>query len=486
MIAEIVKKPFDQSSLAKLSPIEPFTPACEFLKERRLVGTSLQYSHENDAIAIVIHGSDGLPTGIKYRKIDPEANPRYLSEAGSVNEGYWIIGTDKSKLLIVEGEIDAITAAIAGFKGTILACQTNRISDNALTHVKAFKNVFMIPDKDLGGLELKDSIERLLGPFKAKFIDLNQAFYGDARDEGLFGPSGVKDLNELLMKGGHDVCSEFIRISTQTELERDTRSFSQSIPELLTYLSDERNTRGDSTGWKALDKTLGGGLRASEMSVINAFAKTGKSSFINNIIHNLAKSGKKIGLASFEMPPHSVYTTLISIAAKINVRTASNEDRRDLVTHCISDFNYLDNVVALQRFGYTSWKDVEDWAKMVKETTDINYLVLDHAGFMTEKMTDAEENQTLAKNIKRLTNTLGIHILVVVQAPKTKDGLSIQTAYGGLSWAMNADNFLILERSKDNDIELRVRLEAARYPGSNPSSTPVLLFYDRESCSLSE
>lgn len=474
VIDEIQRKSFDQSSLAKLDATSEARSA--FLTERGLnQDTALFYSPEYKAIAIPVRLITGEIVGIKYRKLDPEAKPRYTSEPGSVNEGHWITGTDNTKLLIVEGELDGFAAVAAGFKGFILATQTNRLNPTQLNHVKTFKNVFLIPDNDLGGLELENSTKELLGPFKVKIIRLDN--------------QNVKDLNELLIKGGLNECTQFIRIQTQTELERDTKNLSSSIPELLAFLSDQRNTIGDSTGWKSFDHLLGGGLRAGEMSVINAFAKTGKTSFVNNLIHNLAESGKQVALVSFEMDPaRSIYPTLLSIAGNTNIRAMATETDllKESVEVIASECSYLNNVTILKRFGYTPWEQVEEWATCMKRECNIDYLVLDHAGFMVEKMTDAEDNQTLAKNIKKLTNTLQLNIMVVVQAPKTKDGLSIQTAYGGLAWAMNADNFIILERSKDNECELRVKLEASRYPGANPSNTPALLFYNRDNCKLTE
>jgi 5S rRNA maturation endonuclease (ribonuclease M5) len=475
VIDEIHKSAFDRSALASLT--DDSRELREFIKERfgarGFQGDEIFYSPEKGAIALPTFSYSGEVVGIKYRFLAAEAKPRYTSEPGSLNEGYWLRGEDDSKLLIVEGEIDALTAREAGFRGSILATQTNKIHENAVKLVKGFKNVFVLPDKDLGGEELKNSIQGSLGGFKA----ISEVVL----------PDNIKDLNEMLQRRGYEECSQFVRMETRSSVERDTRSLVESLPELHSWLSDERNTKGDPTGWKCFDALIGGGLRAGEMSVINAFAKTGKSSFINSLIHNLAKNGKKIALASFEMDPaRFIYPTLLSIAYNLNIRTLNDTERRELLSVIEPEMAYLNNIVTLRRFGYTPWQDVEEWAIYMKKTHKIDYLVLDHAGFMVEKMTDAEENQTLAKNIKRLTNELGIHILVVVQAPKTKDGLSIQTSYGGLAWGMNADNFIILERSKDNDNELRVKLEAARYPGANPSSTPVLLFYQRESCALTE
>lgn len=481
VIDEISKKTFDQTILGTFQNRFESQELYDFIqlrfpglddKTEALLAPSVFWSKEKQAIALVIRDFNKDIAGVKYRKLDPQAKPRYLSEPGSVNEGHWIRG-EGDKLLIVEGEIDAITAAIAGFKGSILATQTNRLAESQLNAIKGFKHVFICPDKDLGGMELENSCKELLGPLKSIIKVVI--------------PNDSKDLNEYFQKESYEQCSQFIQMATRTELEKDSRSLIQCIPELLTWLSNERNTIGDTTGWKSIDHLLGGGLRASEMSVINAFAKAGKSSFINNLIHNLAKSGKRVALASFEMDPsHVIFPSLVSIAAEMNIRNLDNESRKEIIENAPSDFSYLNNIITLRRFGYTPWEDIEEWAKLMKKTHNIDYLVLDHAGFMVEKMTDAEENQTLAKNIKRLTNELEIHIPVIVQAPKTKDGLSIQTAYGGLAWAMNSDNFFILERDRENENLLKVRLEASRYPGSNPSYTPIHLYYNKDTLTLTE
>jgi 5S rRNA maturation endonuclease (ribonuclease M5) len=469
------KVPFDPESFEKLEPLN--SEALAYLNKRfpgvsqsQLDVFSLRYSARHHAIAIPTSSIDHRLQGIKFRFIAPVGDLRYIAEEGSQFGGYWIDGkTDK--LLITEGEFDAITARVLGFEGTILALQTNKLSQESVQRVMSFKHVFLALDNDKAGQEGTQLIQQIMlgrTPEKVSFED-------------------CKDLNELLQKEGIHEGSRLLRSKTKTELERSTVELSQSISEMLEFLQDKRNTRGTSTGYGSLDSLLGGGLRPGEVTVINAFAKTGKTSFVNNLAHNLAAAGKKIAIASFEMDPaRTLYPSLLSIAGQTNVRTLPSDVLAESVQLIQDECSYLSNIITLKRFGYTSWNEVEEWAHLMIDQHKIDFLFLDHAGFMAEKMTDAEENQILAKNISKLSKSTGLHIPVVVQAPKTKDGLSIQTAYGGLAWAMNADNFIILERSKDNDMELKVRLEAARYPGANPSNTPALLFYDRETCTLTE
>jgi 5S rRNA maturation endonuclease (ribonuclease M5)/archaellum biogenesis ATPase FlaH len=468
--------PFNPSVFDTLLPLPP---EAERYLSKRFPGANLQeisdsfklrYSPQYHAIAIPTLNEAGEPQGIKYRFIAPLGDQRYIAEEASQFGGYWTKGK-VDKLLIVEGEFDAITAKLLGFEGTVLALQTNKLSQDSIQRVRSFKNVFLNLDNDKAGAEGTTLIKSILGMTQPSYVTLEDA----------------KDLNELIQKVGHDESSRFLKEATRTELEKATRSLVDSIPEMLGFLSDDKNTRGTSTGFHSLDILLGGGLRAAEATVVNAFAKTGKTSFINNVVHNLAQDGKKVAIASFEMDPaRTLYPSLLSIAARVNVRQIAKEDLRESLQYLSTEFSYLSNIVTLKRFGTTLWNEVEEWATLMKEQHNIEFLVLDHAGFMVEKMTDAEENQILAKNIKKLTNTLGVHILVVVQAPKTKDGLSIQTSYGGLAWGMNSDNFIILERDKTDDTLLKVRLEAARYPGAMPGNQAIHLFYNRDNCSLSE
>jgi hypothetical protein len=466
--------PFDETVFDSLEPLPP--EALRYLSKRfpdirqdQLDVFKLRYSKQHHAIAIPTLQNEKV-TGIKYRFIAPSGNDRYTSATASQFGGYWI-GGRTDKLLIVEGEFDAMTAKLLGFEGSILALQTNKLSQESVNRVRQFRYVFLSLDDDKAGEEGAQTIRQILGfnqPVQVKLPG--------------------KDLNEVIQKEGKDESYRLLKEATRTEIEKATVSLRDSISELVEFLSDTQNTRGTTTGYQSIDKLLGGGLRTAEMTVVNAFAKTGKTSFINNIVHNLACIGKKVAIASFEMDPaRTLYPSLLSIAGQTNLRKLND---KDLLTESVNliqrECEYLHNIITFRRFGYTPWNEVEEWATLMKERMNIEYLVLDHAGFMVEKMTDAEENQILAKNIKKLTNTLGVHILVVVQAPKTKDGLSIQTSYGGLGWGMNSDNFIILERTKENDAQLNVRLEASRYPGANPSYEPARLFYDRETCTLTD
>jgi 5S rRNA maturation endonuclease (ribonuclease M5) len=469
VVSDRIKPVFDFSCVSKLQPLNDIS--LRYLRKRfpevtdeQLNSFDLAYSPERHAIAIPNYRSGKL-IGVKYRGIDAKS---YTSEAGSQSGGYWLTAPSRDKLLIVEGELDAVAGRLLGFEGSILALQTNKISQEALQESNNYRHVFLALDNDEPGRDGLNELSRIL-----------------THSVPVTYPEGVKDLNELLQTKGHTEASEYLRLQTLTAVEKATVGLHESLDELVTYLSNTRNTRGDSTGWKAIDELLGGGLRPQEMTVVHSFAKVGKTSFILNLIHNLAKLDKKIAIASFEMSPATqLYPSLLSIAGQFNIRELNDKDKLlDCIQVLKTGCAYLNNITAFKQFGDSAWSDIAEWATLMR-ARGAEYLVLDHAGFCVTKMTDAEENQILAKNIKKLTLSLGMHILVVVQAPKSKDGLSLQSAYGGMAWSMNADNFIILERSKDDENELRVRLEAARYPGARPSYTPALLFYNRETCTL--
>lgn len=467
--------PFDQSSLDRLEPLSD--EAKRYLGKRfpgasqsQLDEFSLLYSSKHHAIAIPSFNQNGLQ-GIKYRFIAPSGNLRYIAEESSQFGGYWIDGkTDR--LLVVEGEFDAISARVSGFQGTILALQTNRLSNESIQRVKSFKNVFLALDNDTGGAEGSNEIKQILGDIKPVSVKL---------------PEGIKDLNELLQKRGIDESNRFLREETRTSVERVTIDLERSLPNMVTYLSDRFAKRGDPTGYQTIDSALAGGLRPNEMSVIHSRMKSGKSTFISNLAIRLAKLGRKIAIVSPEMPADTMlYPTLASIASQFNLRSLNDkEDIQNALKIVIDDHPYLQNVVCNNSLGNITFESVKEWARYIKTSIGLNYLVLDHAGYFVKKMTDADENQSLAKEISALSKELNMHVLVVVQSPKAED-LSIQTTYGGTAWGQVCDNFFILNRDFSDPNLLKVTIPRVRYPEAPGLLNALHLFYDRETYTLSD
>lgn len=430
------------------------------------------YNEELKALAIPVYDLEKNLTGIKYRILNPTPEqPKYLSEPGSKINGFWLNGSNKRKLLVVEGEFDAITAQLAGFSGDVVALQTNKPSGDLLNTIRTYNNIFLCLDNDDAGREGEQAFNEAHINYTS--IQLK---------------SEMKDLSDIYRLNGKAILSSWLKEVTQTELERETVDIQKIWDLMLEFMSNREKTKGISTGFSNLDLALGGGLRPSEMTVVNSFAKIGKSTFVNNIVHNVAQQGRNVLVVSFEMTPENhFFPTLLSIAGELNLRTIPYSEVRQVSEYILTTKEYLKQIKILKKFGQCLWDKIEEWVRANFEAAHYDLVILDHVGFMVKDMTDASMNQTLAQSIAKLCRELETHIISVVQSPypvqMPKEGSGIRP-YGGAAWIQNPDNYIQLERSKDHEDALNVYIKHVRYPFNNASDSARLLLYDRDTCKL--
>lgn len=432
----------------------------------------LRWNEDYDAIALLSKDLEtGALVGVSYRFVD-HPKQRYLSEPGSKSGSYSLKGANNDKLLITEGQFDAMTAALLGFEGEIRALGSTNLNEANGEAIRRFKHVFIALDNDEAGRE-------------AETVVLERFSWKPVTKVAI--PNEFKDLNEWLQAKGLEECQVKFIEATETLVERYSRGFSQLLNGSLEFLKNRKNLDGESTGYRLLDFRLGGGLRPGEFTVINAAAKIGKSTLITNITHNLLQAGHKCAIASFEMDSKkALIPSYLSLAYRQNVRQMEGQELEALFKNPPV---YFSNLYFFTQFGNTKFEMVRDWIHWAYKQ-GCRFVVLDHSGFMVSDMKDPSQNQQLAQSIMALVNELGIHVLCVVQAPKLdskyQPHLDLNTTYGGVAYAMNCSNFLTAERSKQQENQLEVRVIASRYPGSRASTEPVVLSYDPEIGSLIE
>lgn len=433
----------------------------------------IRYSEDYDAIALLSKDSvTGSLVGVSFRLIN-HPSLRYLSEPGSKSGSFTLKGANSDKLLIVEGQFDAITASLLGFQGEIRVLGSTHLNESNGEAIRRFKHVFIALDNDEAGKEATEAI--ISDRFSWKPIVRITCY------------EGFKDLNEWLQAKGVEECKQKLLEATETIVEKHSRGFSQLLDGSLEFLKNRKNLDGESTGYQLLDFRLGGGLRPGEFTVINAAAKIGKSTLVTNITHNLLLNGHKCAIASFEMDSKkALIPSYLSLAFKQNVRQLEGEKLEALFK---TPPGYFSNLYFFTQFGNTKFEMVKEWILWAYKQ-GCRFIVLDHSGFMVSDMKDPSQNQQLAQSIMALVNEFGIHLICIVQAPKLDPKqtphLDLNTTYGGVAYAMNCSNFITAERSKQQENQLEVRVIASRYPGSRASTEPVILNYDIETGLLSE
>jgi KaiC/GvpD/RAD55 family RecA-like ATPase len=479
------KLPFNPKVFQEL---EPLNEDCYRYLHTRLPGIesdrldqfNLRYHSRYHAIAIpTYHPTLKTIQGIKYRLIAPlDPVTRFFAVNGSVFGGYWLHGSSP-KLLIVEGELDAITAKVCGFQGSVLALQTNRLSEESVKKVRAFKNIFLALDNDEAGIQGAESIKAILGNYRVP-VSIQM-------------PSDTKDLNEMLQKDGRYVTENFIKEQTKTEVEKKTVTASSRQSNIVEFLKNKEAIKGKSTGWASLDRIFAGGLRPKEFTVLNGFFKRGKTTVLTNLTFNMALNGVRCAISSFEMDGDTqLFPNYLSLALGSDVTQLPIERVDSTIKGLLQDLPELNNIAIFNNYGKTTRAEVEEWLRHIaKEGYEV--VVLDHSGFMLEEPGNANENEKLAEMLASLAKELNIHLICVVQSPKpSKDRtgsyvmeLSGLTAHGGTSWAKYCSNFLTLSVDFDSAVTKLALKEAGRNRWTIRDEE-VWLSYERETGRLVE
>lgn len=251
------------------------------------------------------------------------------------------------------------------------------------------------------------------------------------------------------------------------------------LSETLEYLGNKVAMEGEPTGIESFDKLLGGGLRRGELTVLNAPAKTGKSTLIHYIVHNLMKRGLPVGYASREMSP----------ATEVMPNMLSLELLRNVWTHTPT-LEELQLIVSWPLYfsaGYGTLVE-EELERFINDLVEqgVQYFFIDHLHWLLENPEDFQEVSKIIKSVKKWTKEKNIHIFLVVQPPKLMDGqeLGINTLRGGASLGQALDNLLTLQRVKDHRNICRLDLAVARHKMAEPGQ--VHLEYHKTSMKFEE
>lgn len=482
----VEKKEFNPDDVLSLLSLRLPAEALSYL-ERRFPGLSLgevinkgelMYSAERNAIAFPTKDIDGYTVGVKYRSLDPEAKIRWLAEPGS-RIGCYTLKGNNDKLLIVEGQMDALTAKLGGFEGTVIALESTHLNSTVISEIRRFNSVFIMLDNDGPGREAQAK-----ALFDLKYLGLKAVNL----------PEKVKDLNELLTAEGATEFKSFINTKFKSDNEQVTLRVSDRLNSIYSTLLSKDSREGRSTGWNNLDMILDGGFRESDYIIVNSYMKSGKTTFVNNLSVNHMSQDKKVALASFEMDPDSeTFLGAINLAGGIDVFDIKEDQVQDHVSKTIINNKWLNNLIVLNKHGKTMWDEVKKWLDYIVGKYEIDLIILDHAGFMIKDMKDATENINLHANAKQFAVENRVPVVMVTQTPKpAKDRfgnlsseLDMYSSYGGAGAGIACNHYFTLKRDPEARDLLEVTLKGSRNRRALVGEK-VILTYDRNTGRLSE
>ena len=279
------------------------------------------YDESKRAIVIPTRSDEGYSYVLRYT--NPAMRIRYQNAEG-LSVGLFNLKALKSKepVIISEGGFDALSYLEVGYQAIAL-CSTS----NAAKLIKMLEGAkreslpprFIVDmDNDSAGEKaaevLSEGLQRLSIPFEIANIS-----------------GEYKDANEALQADRERFERGVYRAVYKAEVDAvEACKVGSLLPAFREYLIDSNANRSISTGFKALDKAIGGGL-FPRLYVLGAISSLGKTTFALQIADRIAASGHSVMIFSLEMPAEDLIARSISrltyqiARAKSNMRLAKSE-----------------------------------------------------------------------------------------------------------------------------------------------------------------
>lgn len=277
--------------------------------ERFMLGFDPNYSRDTGGAtwkALII------PTGkgsFVARNTDPQAGKKYRYRKAGASRIYNRKALQKAEkpIFIVEGELDALAVITAGGEAVGLGSTANyRSFLRLIESEKPSQPLIIALDNDEEGQKTAEALIEGLQKAGVTLYRLNP--YGEAKDAG-----------EALLKDGEafraaiESAEHIEEEAIQAEKETYFRESQVSgfIQDFIDGIADSVNTPCISTGFPRLDSALDGGLYEG-LYIVGAISSLGKTTFIAQIIDQIAEAGTDALLFSLEMSRAEIMAKSIS------------------------------------------------------------------------------------------------------------------------------------------------------------------------------
>lgn len=375
-------------------------------------------------------------------------------------------------LVITEGEMDALAAIQSGFLRTVSVPngapnikgepgERYAFLDDLAAHLSPDEIVILATDSDGPGSVLREEMALVLGPARCKFLihPLNN-------ETG----KRLKDLNEVLQLYGTKGVVETIQRAQFRDIKA-LRSMDQ-IPDI----PDKAQFR--------LEGPLADLIRVrpGDFWVISATPGSGKSTFVDDIICQLAwKHGVRTAIASFEKSPKPEHQKALRTwhigmhrgrPPRWDIFTAEEKAAADkwiessfrFIVHDLAD---IDEEPTLDWFLDTAAAAVtRDGCRVIVLDP---WNELSHSRSRDQSLTEYVGDSI--KRLKRFASRYSVCVIVVAHPAKMRadEELSLYTISDSAHWANKADVGVLLRRDALDNTEVevaKVRYESIGQRGS--------------------
>lgn len=395
----------------------------------------------------------------KYRSIESKD---FTQDSGGNHIFFNIDKVDTTKpLVIVEGEIDALTLIECGIPNAVSVPSGApiKVSDGKVAPSEdkkfsfvwdAFETIEKLPyvviavDTDVAGQALAEELARRIGKDKCRIAK-----------------SGFKDLNDAFLAEGADKVKEIIDKAEPYPVAG--LSNATKFEDRLNDLWQKGTGRGVSTGYRCVDEIYT--VAEGQLTIVTGYPSSGKSNFVDQLMVNLARSDDwKFALCSFENQPEIHISRLMEIYKGKRFFEGSHRmtesERKESFDWVNQHFLFLDS----EGVEPASIDSILERARIAVARIGIRGLVIDPYNYIENKsgVSETEFISGMLTRVQAFAKAYGVHVWFVAHPAKiTRSGMDLprpdgMAISGSMAWWAKADNGMTVHRTKTNDVEIAV------------------------------
>ena len=417
---------------------------------------------------------NGQFVSAKYRSIESKD---FTQDNGGAHDFFGIDQIDATlPVIIVEGEIDALTLIECGLRNvlSVPAGAPMKVSDGKIDASEdkkfsfvwnAFETLNKVPyvtiavDTDSAGQALAEELARRIGKDKCRIAKHDK-----------------KDLNEVFLADGADQVRSIVENAEPYPVAG--LSSASKFFDRLNELWDKGNGKGVSTGYSNVDQIYT--VAQGQLTIVTGYPSSGKSNFVDQMMVNLAKAHDwKFALCSFENQPEVHISRLIEIYKEKRffegTQRMSQEDKEEGLNWVQDHFLFLD----AEGSEPSTIDSILERAKIAVVRMGIRGLVIDPYNYIENKSGLAEHEfiSSMLTRMQAFAKSSGVHVWFVAHPSKiTRSGMDLprpdgMAISGSMAWSAKADCGLTVHRTKDHGVEIAVWKCRFRWVGTQGETT---------------
>lgn len=363
------------------------------------------------------------------REVIPEKQESYKkSKVKGAEKVSWIFNRKALKeankpIIVVEGEIDALSVIEVGGEAIAIGSTTNTKAFIELLKIERPKQPLIIAlDNDVAGKKASEELRYALNELKMPFYEVNIA-------------GGYKDPNEALkcnrddfrraIEGIERIPEKTKQVRKEKYLKNSAASYLQSF---INGITDSVDTPCVSTGFSKLDEVLDGGLYEG-LYIVGAISSLGKTTVLLQIADQIAQNEKDVLIFSLEMARtelmaksisrHTLQTVLNDGGNIKNAKTSRgittgkryknySQAEKELINRSIMEYGkYSKHIFISEGIGDIGAQQIKETVKKhILYTGNTPIVIIDYLQILapySDRATDKQNTDKAVMELKRIS-----------------------------------------------------------------------------------